>query len=557
SMTTNEQSLSDFYYHISHKAGRNNGLFAAARKARNQHWSLAETIIYLTPLHTAQIGNLAHRKENIHQRRREALCTIASAFSRPALETLPDSSVQENPGLPNAVREALLQTQIANTQQSCAAARVLDVLRMVGWKAGKIFTASEALTVCKVFKIGRDSLLRALSAVGKWGKKLIPKSLMLSRVSAPNKTQNEAEPPQLTAGGRPKQRYEMPDNIYLQAAVGISETAPQESDPLQPDDLASPSAYRAAIERELLKRRPGQYPNRWLARRLGISKRTIQRYHKLLGVSIKPVFGYTQYTDSSAFRDLKSRNAELCGIWLQDQDGKRYPPIAALAAKLQKRGHILTFIRQQPNYYSLSPNPIENQLPSAASMPASERLQMHPETSAASSKSRKGNEKLAQMFWRCLRCGAFIPGQSKHTPSHCEACALGAPALHTAEAPVRELLSRLRSGIGGQQTLAPKIVSAVLTWRNLHDIVPPQEYAPETGAWLQDPSGKRYPPIRGLAMRLLKRFGSDNVRYFSHDESAAVFHDLGLWLAREGQYEGAMHFFRRAGLNAVDADAGQ
>ncbi|MBC7812333.1 MAG: bifunctional DNA primase/polymerase, partial [Burkholderiales bacterium] len=35
SMTTNEQSLSDFYYHISHKAGRNNGLFAAARKARN------------------------------------------------------------------------------------------------------------------------------------------------------------------------------------------------------------------------------------------------------------------------------------------------------------------------------------------------------------------------------------------------------------------------------------------------------------------------------------------------------------------------------------------
>ena len=131
STSTNEQTLSDFYHQISHEAGRNNALFAAARKARNQHWSLAETIIYLTPIHAAQPTTHVHRRENIYQRRREALRTITSAFSRPPLAeyTLPQN---ENPGLPNTIREALLQTQTATTQQSCAAARVLDALRMAG-----------------------------------------------------------------------------------------------------------------------------------------------------------------------------------------------------------------------------------------------------------------------------------------------------------------------------------------------------------------------------------------------------------------------------------------
>jgi len=47
-----------------------------------------------------------------------------------------------------------------------------------------------------------------------------------------------------------------------------------------------------------------------------------------------------------------------------------------------------------------------------------------------------------------------------------------------------------------------------ISWANVNDVPETQQDAPITGAWLQTFTGKRFPPIRALAKKLLARRGN-------------------------------------------------
>jgi hypothetical protein len=65
----------------------------------------------------------------------------------------------------------------------------------------------------------------------------------------------------------------------------------------------------------------------------------------------------------------------------------------------------------------------------------------------------------------------------------------------------------------------PVVTRTALTFAMVNEVVPPDEFfQPDDGWWrwqyLYVPeTGKKYPPLRGLAYRLLKQFGEGGVVY--------------------------------------------
>ena len=142
-------------------------------------------------------------------------------------------------------------------------------------------------------------------------------------------------------------RYQMPANNDLCRWLGVPASA---SDALTADDLSSPKKIRQATHRALFQRRPGQYPRRWLAARLGVSARTTQRYDTALKVQVKAMFHETTITWKTLNR---IPDFPLDGTFLQDENGKRYPARQPIAAALLQAGRTVIYARQDANFYSL------------------------------------------------------------------------------------------------------------------------------------------------------------------------------------------------------------
>jgi hypothetical protein len=124
------------------------------------------------------------------------------------------------------------------------------------------------------------------------------------------------------------------------------------SDPLRPDDLTSARKTRQASHREFIKRRPRQYYRSTLARRLGVSRRTVQRYDLALEIRVTPI-----YTQQPITWDTLNTVPDFSvgRLSLQDERGKRYPALREIAARLLTQGHRVALLSQQANHYSLDP----------------------------------------------------------------------------------------------------------------------------------------------------------------------------------------------------------
>ena len=84
--------------------------------------------------------------------------------------------------------------------------------------------------------------------------------------------------------GRPVQLvFQVPSVARLLSVLGVSLSP---SDPLSAEDLGSSSAYRRALHREYVKRVAPEQSMAALARRLGLSVRSLQRYNADLGVEV-------------------------------------------------------------------------------------------------------------------------------------------------------------------------------------------------------------------------------------------------------------------------------
>ena len=329
--------------------GRNQSLFRASLRARDAGWSREDTLRTLLPLHVQQPPAQPHLSESQEQRAHEAARTIQSAFSRPPRQlTKPRPSRQ----LPNSVREALLRLKRTDV------VRTLEGLLLKGIQPGQLITAEEAITLLKGI-VGRDSIYHALNASTPVGQPIFEPISPLSSPIAPNGAAEDTIKhlsPQCFEGRAkksgiihrgPKTRtFVMPSTPELGQKLGAK---PSSSDPISLDDLATAKTTRMAVHRELIKRRPGIYPRRWLARRLGVCTHTLDTYNRDIPIGVKHLYLETRLNWSKL--NLVPDGIPIDGAFLEDDSGKRYPPRRGIAAHLLGQGRRVIYKRQDANYY--------------------------------------------------------------------------------------------------------------------------------------------------------------------------------------------------------------
>ncbi len=343
------------YRRLADRRGRNEALFRVSLLARDNGWNISDARACLVNAHIKRPPGGHHRHETSEQRRREAICTIRSAFSRPA-RTRRQSLSYNTQQLPNGVREALLQLKQTST------IRVVEGLRLAGYMAGQRFTCDEALEKLNG-RVGRDSIRQALKAITPSGQPIfdsLPPRTPNPANADLTKSQNQpnncflgtAQKPGKIRRGRPAQVFVMPGNLELCEKLGVRSLM---SDPIGAEDLQSAKNTRQAVHRELIKRRPGLYPRRWLARRLGVCIRTLQAYNQAIPIQVRPMYLEMPVTWSTLHRipdDL-----EVGGTFLQDAVGKCYPARRVIATQLLRKGRHIIYKRRDVNYYFYGDSP--------------------------------------------------------------------------------------------------------------------------------------------------------------------------------------------------------
>lgn len=343
------QSLIPLYQHYVPQIGRNNALFRVACHGRDHQLSQLDVRNVLKLVHANQLPTNGTSQESHTSRLREAEKTIASAFSKPPRSPQKqEQSIQ----LTNSIREALLKRGL-----TCVA-RVLDGLFIKGFKPGDLVTKK---IVTKALKdvVGRYSILNTFSAV------LDNDQPILRQVDPPPRTPTHTsvaidrlkeqtkkctlfsptEPDKISAGRIPTQ-FQLPDLNTLCGLLGVAFTR---SDPLEEADIQTAKAYRQAVHRELIKRRPGMYYRRWLATRIGVSERTSQRYD--IGAKIEKQAMYIREPITWDTLNRIPMDEPIAGRFLEGNGGKRYPPLRQIAIRLLAKKQSVSYCYQDANYY--------------------------------------------------------------------------------------------------------------------------------------------------------------------------------------------------------------
>lgn len=155
------------------------------------------------------------------------------------------------------------------------------------------------------------------------------------------------------------------------------------SDPLTRDDLRSAHQTRMALHRELIKRRPGEYSRRWLANRLGVSRRTINTYNHQIPIHTRPT--YHESSLSWTTIDNLLGDEALAGAFIETLMGKKYPALRSIAAHLLAKGTYIRLKQRASNlYWYGSDHPPPNILPGYASVEPSRNTEPSPQRNYAS-----------------------------------------------------------------------------------------------------------------------------------------------------------------------------
>jgi hypothetical protein len=342
------RTLELLYLGFLNRHHRNRALFEAACVARDRGWIGASVSAVLVPLHVAQPPKGQHLVEKPEQRQREALRTIQSVFSRPPRRK------KQHPieGYSNSARETLVQRGMTY------ALRVLEGLRLVGIKPGQAITIKIARLLLKG-RVGRDSIDRAFAAQGTGGEPLFSpatpppdphpsyaaiKPLQTNKKNAFVRGQKPGKTP-----GRPAKQFILPTNHDLCRKLDVTPTG---SDPLTLKQLSSAKAARQALHRALIQRRPGTYARGWLADRLGICVRTLHSYNCACQLNVTPQYLQEPLHWGNLDQRLSADRDDMpAGTLIRDMEGKHYPPVRALAAKLLAQGKALKLLHQTTNYY--------------------------------------------------------------------------------------------------------------------------------------------------------------------------------------------------------------
>jgi hypothetical protein len=326
-------------------SGRNEALFHTAVWARDHGWG-EETVKHcLVDQHIRRLPDGLHQSETPEQRRKEATRTIESAFSRPPRH---GGSRHSSGLISNAVRESLLK------RKETATLRVLEAFTLAGWQPGRVFTEREAREVARSFTVGDWSVRKALRQIRLFDPPSANSATADENIQKPEYKKcffvNQSKPTENKQRGRPARFYVMPDHKALCEKLGIE---PAPGNHVAPEDLRSCRAYRQAVLRELIRRRPGHYSRDWLADLLGVSISTTRRYTQDASFVVTPAYHESpllwRNLDSLIPPDIQDARH---GSFLEDSNGKKYPPIRPIAKRLLGKSGFAWFKWRGVNHYA-------------------------------------------------------------------------------------------------------------------------------------------------------------------------------------------------------------
>ncbi len=366
--------------------GRNEALFQTAIWARDHGWHEDHTKRVLVGEHIRHMPGCEHRSESPEQRRREALRTIESAYSRPPRTTQngTDSGREHVHArwakraagiISNNIREALLQ------RKETAALRVLEALTLAGFQPGDIFTERQARDTARRYAVGDWSVRKAIHHTKIF--RTPPESaqqatakLVDTAINTKNTEYkkcffvNQPKPTVIQTRGRPTRYYTIPDQETLCHMLDVQ---PAPSSHANADDLRSVRTYRQSMFRELVKRRPGHYSRDWLAGFLGVSVSTTRRYTHDMAFAVTPTYYDSvllwHNVDSLIPPDIHDARP---GSFLEDSQGKHYPPMRIIAQRLLRKSGVVRFKWRGVNHYGYANNPaqpVTEIRPNAAQIP--------------------------------------------------------------------------------------------------------------------------------------------------------------------------------------------
>jgi hypothetical protein len=364
---TTRDHLHGLYQYWRSKTARNEALFRTALYARDHGWDESQTRRALAALHISQ-ASANPMKETQDIRQREAYATIRSVFSPPARLIPPSPTlprIQGRETLPNSVREALMQRKLTYV------IRTLEGLLLAGFRAGMGFTADQAIQALKGV-VGRDSVYNALNTIAPTGQPFFPQRIPSAHPKASNeaayqkgrlKTKKCFFVTEKKSGikkrGIQSRRFKMPTLNDLCRMLGVKSSG---SDALTRDDLMSAHRTRMALHRELIKRRPGEYSRRWLANRLGVTRRTLDTYNHLIPIRSRATYHETTLSWTSI--DTLLTDEALAGAFIETLTGKKYPALRSVGARLLAKGTYIRLKQRTSNLYWFgSDDPPPNILP--------------------------------------------------------------------------------------------------------------------------------------------------------------------------------------------------
>lgn len=235
-------------------------------------------------------------------------------------------------GLPNSVREAMLQAGLGKT------ALLLDALRARFYDDGKQFTVKE---------IEQDFWDHGLQLTDALIRDALKCDVFRTTLRA--------------TAGRSVVVYEMPTLKALveRFANGFWSV----TDELLFDDLQSLRAYREGLHRALIQRRPGIYSRKFLSQRLGVGKRTTRNYDKRQGIKVDyrelENGEFMFYDNWQQFIDDATPGQNWLRIYKPDGSYMDAPLRHGIVLKwFHKAGHQVRMVTQLANRYSYAGNVI-------------------------------------------------------------------------------------------------------------------------------------------------------------------------------------------------------
>jgi hypothetical protein len=235
--------------------------------------------------------------------------------------------------LSTETREALIRRKLTNIS------RVFDALYIASWKPGREFAIKEAAAVCKPFGISIKTLYKISNRNNKSFSPFFPTTMGLKKK-------------EVNSGKKscPRRGFRLLSPGEVNSLVGMDDNHWQHYDPISTGALGNVTDYRADVHAAMIRRRPGNYPRKFLADRLGVGPKTTRAYDELADLEVIPNYHKTKLSMDEAATLPDDRKEMPGNVWLES-NGKKFAPTKDGALRAFQEGHTVYKIEQLANYY--------------------------------------------------------------------------------------------------------------------------------------------------------------------------------------------------------------